>query len=82
MEKNGTSTDKNNESSPAILNNEEETEQIGKDIIIGRKETYYEDDRNVISVIINAISVRINMPRGTVKTLMAILVGVVSWFDY
>ena len=73
MEKNGTSTDKNNESSPAILNNEEETEQIGKDIIIGRKETYYEDDRNVISVIINAISVRINMPRGTVKTLMAIL---------
>ena len=50
-----------------------ETEQVGKDIVIGRKETYYDDGRNVIAVIINAISVRINMPRGTVKALMAIL---------
>ena len=31
----------------------------------------YEDGRNVISVIINAISVRINMPHGTVKALMS-----------
>lgn len=31
----------------------------------------YEDGKNVISVIINAISVRINMPRGTVKALMS-----------
>lgn len=51
----------------------EEVEQISKNVVLGRKEAYYEDGRNVISVIINAISVRINMPRGTVKVLMAIL---------
>ena len=49
----------------------EDNEQIGKDIIVGQKSVFYEDGRNVISVIINAISVRINMPRGTVKALMA-----------
>ena len=55
----------------------EEVEQIGKDIIVARKQSFYEDDRNVISVIINAISVRINMPRGTVKALMACLVALI-----
>jgi len=64
---------KRNNETVSISESTEEVEQIGKDIIVGRKETYYEDDRNVISVIINAISVRINMPRGTVKALMAIL---------
>lgn len=49
----------------------EDIDQIGKDIVVGRKEINYEDGRNVISVIINAISVRINMPRGTVKALMS-----------
>ena len=49
----------------------ETVEQIGKDVVVGTKEVRYEDGRNVISVIINAISVRINMPRGTVKLLMA-----------
>ena len=50
-----------------------DTEQIGKDVIIGTKTVDYVDDKNVISVIINAISVRINMPRGTVKVLMGCL---------
>lgn len=54
----------------------EEVEQLGKDIVVGRKEISYEDGRNVISVIINAISVRINMPRGTVKALMACLAAI------
>ena len=49
----------------------EDLERIGKDIVVGRKEINYEDGKNVISVIINAISVRINMPRGTVKALMS-----------
>jgi len=49
----------------------EDNEQIGKDIIVGQKSVFYEDGRNVISIIINAISVRINTPRGTVKALMA-----------
>lgn len=49
-------------------------DQIGKDIIVGRKEISYEEGMNVISVIINAISVRINMPRGTIKILMACFV--------
>lgn len=52
----------------------EDIEQISKDIVVCSKEIHYEDDRNVISVIINAISVRINMPRGTVKLLMACFV--------
>lgn len=52
----------------------EDTEQIGKDVIIGTKTVDYVDDRNVISVIITAISVRINMPRGTVKVLMGCLI--------
>lgn len=52
-------------------------EEIGKDIVVGRQETRYEDGRNVISIIINAISVRINMPRGTVKALMACLMVLV-----
>ena len=51
----------------------EDVEQISKNVVIGRKEARYEDGRNVISVIINAISVRINMPRGTVKALLACL---------
>ena len=51
----------------------EDVEQIGKDIVIGRKQVEYRDDRNIISVIINAISIRINMPRGTVKALMTYL---------
>lgn len=54
----------------------EEFEQIGKSIAVGRMEVEYEDDRNVIHAIINAISVRINMPRGTVKVLMACLVAI------
>lgn len=49
----------------------ETVEQISRNVTVGSKEIYYEDDKNVISVIINAISVRINMPRGTVKALMA-----------
>ena len=59
--------------SDARLDVTEDIEQVGKGIVVGRKEAYYEDGRNVISVIINAISVRINMPRGTVKVLMACL---------
>ena len=59
------------------LDTAETVEQVGKDIVVGRKEAYYEDDKNVISVIINAISVRINMPRGTVKALLACLVALV-----
>lgn len=55
----------------------EDVEQIGKSVAVGRKEVYHEDGRNVISVIINAISVRINMPRGTVKLLLACLVALV-----
>ena len=64
------------ELSPEIaptLETDETVEQIGKDIAVGRKEVRYEDGLNVISVIINAISVRVNMPRGTVKALMAVL---------
>lgn len=49
----------------------EDSEQFEGSIVIGKKEYSFEDGRNVISVIINAISVRINMPRGTVKTLIA-----------
>lgn len=49
----------------------EENEQIGKDIVVGVKQVDHVDDKNIISVIITAISVRINMPRGTVKALMA-----------
>jgi len=65
----------------------EETERITKNIAFGRKETFYEDGRNVISVIINAISVRINMPRGTVKALLAcialllIVAAMLAWDD-
>lgn len=55
----------------AELETQETVEQISKDIAVGTKEINYEDGRNVISVIINAISVRINMPRGTVKALAA-----------
>ena len=55
----------------AELEKRETVEQIGKDITVGTKEINYEDGRNVISVIINAISVRVNMPRGTVKALVA-----------
>ena len=58
----------------STMQSTEETEQIGRDIIVGHKEVGYEDGRNVISVIINALSVRINMPRGTVKALMACFV--------
>ena len=54
-------------------NHADSDDEIGKKIVVGRKEVHYEDGRNVISVIINAISVRIKMPRGTVKTLLAIL---------
>ena len=61
----------------AFVNSTEELAKFGKDIVVWRKETYYEDDRNVISVIINAISVRINIPRGTVKALMACLAALV-----
>lgn len=58
-----------------IVDTLETTSQVGKDVVIASKHTdyNYEDDKTVISVIINAISVRINMPRGTVKALMAIL---------
>lgn len=55
----------------------EEIEQIGKDIVVGTKEVSYEDDRNVISIIITAISLRVNMPRGTVKALMWCFAAVV-----
>ena len=48
-----------------------ELEHFSNNNIVDRKEVYYGDARNVISVIINAISVRINMSRGTVKFLMA-----------
>ena len=53
------------------IDSAEKVEQISKGFAVGKKEVFYEDDRNVISVIISAISVRINMPRGTVKVLMA-----------
>lgn len=56
------------ENVPAVADVTEDVEQIGKDIVVGRKEVRYEDGKNIISVIINAISVRINMPRGTSKT--------------
>lgn len=49
----------------------EDVEQISKSIAVGRKEVYYEDGSNFISVIINAISVHINMPRGTIKATIA-----------
>ncbi len=49
----------------------DDNEQIGKDIVVGVKQVDHVDDKNIISVIITAISVRINMPRGTVKALMA-----------
>lgn len=39
----------------------EETEQISKGIVIASKDVRYEDGKNVISVIINAISVTINI---------------------
>ena len=71
-----TQTPKNINNDPDVASTIESTEdidQIGKDIIVGHKEVGYEDGKNVISVIINAISVRINMPRGTVKALMACL---------
>lgn len=42
--------------------------------MVGKKEVSYEDGMNVISVIINAISEMVNMPRGTVKFLMACFV--------
>ncbi len=72
MNKELNSPKKDNESEVvSTMETTEETEQIGKDIIVGRKESRYEDGKNVISVIINAISVRINMPRGTVKALLA-----------
>lgn len=48
-------------------------EQISKNVTVGRIEIEREDDRNVIYALINAISVRINMPRGTVKALLACL---------
>ena len=51
-----------------------DVEQISKNVTIGRVEIEREDGRNVIYAIINAISVRINMPRGTVKALMACFV--------
>ena len=49
----------------------EDVEQIGKDVVVGYKQVDYRDEKNIISVIITAISVRINMPRGTVKALLA-----------
>ena len=58
----------------STLEDAENIEQIGKSVVVGRKEVNYADGKNVISVIINAISVRINMPRGTVKALMACFV--------
>ena len=62
----------------------EEIESVGKDVVIGVKQVDYKDDKNIISVIITAISVRINMPRGTVKALMAcfaalLLVACIYW---
>ena len=54
-----------------VVTTDEHVEQVTKNIAVGRRESRYEDGRNVISVIINAISVRINMPRGTVKALLA-----------
>ena len=63
--------DDENDYTAGYLNVDEEIEQVGKDIVLGRKTISYENGKNVISVIINAISVRINMPRGTVKALMA-----------
>lgn len=49
------------------------SEQIQRDIIIGKGEHFYEDGKNVISIIYNAISVRINMPQGTVKGVIVCL---------
>ena len=60
----------------SFSSSKEELEQISKSVAVGRMEVEYEDDRNVIHAIINAISVRINMPRGTVKVLMACLVAI------
>lgn len=47
-----------------------DTEEVGRSITAVSTEIEREDDRNSISVLINAISVRINMPRGTVKVLL------------
>jgi len=51
----------------------EDDEQILKNVTVGRIEIDREDDKNVIHALINAISVHINMPRGTVKALMALV---------
>ena len=61
---------------PSFTSTNEEFEQISKSVAVGRMEVEYEDDKNVIHAIINAISVRINMPRGTVKVLMACLAAI------
>lgn len=50
---------------------DDDIDQIGRDIVVAHKQVDYADGKNFISVIISAISVRINMPRGTVKALMA-----------
>ena len=48
-------------SDSSFSSSKEELEQISKSVAVGRMEVEYEDDRNVIHAIINAISVRINM---------------------
>ena len=64
-----------NNSSESVINFQAERtdEQYSKNIAVSRVEVEYTSDRSVIHAIINAISVRINMPRGTVKALMACL---------
>ena len=64
-----------NEISPEKVNKQDD--QFGKDIVVAQKQVDYEDGKNIISVIITAISVRVNMPRGTVKALMACFVALI-----
>lgn len=62
-----------NDEKASELSVSEEVDVFSKNVVFASKHVDYEDGKSVVSVLINAISVRINMPRGTVKALMAIL---------
>lgn len=62
-------SDENN--AEALTESSFETEQITRNVSVGRFEVTRDDGRNIFHTIINAISVRINMPQGTVKALMS-----------
>ena len=56
---------------PETIKISKDVEQISTNISVGRIEIEHDNGRNVIHAIINAVSVRVNMPQGTVKALMA-----------